>query len=91
MHDGTFHNTYFHLRMEGGRIAGSIRLTQFFYKISASSGGADGFTITGSMMDGRNQRKVVYEGKLGRHEDVTAGAEYTASVPAHGVVLFRVR
>jgi len=64
MHDGTFRNTYFHLRMEGGRIAGSIRLTQFFYKISASSGGPDGFTITGSMMDGRNERKVVYEGKL---------------------------
>jgi alpha-galactosidase len=28
---------------------------------------------------------------LWRHQDVTAGAEYTASVPAHGVVLLRVR
>ncbi len=64
MHDGTFHNTYFHLRMEAGRITGSIRSTQAFYKITESTGGADGFTITGSMMDGRNERKVVYEGKL---------------------------
>jgi alpha-galactosidase len=63
-HDGTFRNTYFNLKMDGARITGSIRTTQFFYKIAASTGGADGFTITGSLMDGRNERKVLYEGKL---------------------------
>jgi alpha-galactosidase len=62
--DGTFRTTYLDLRQEGSRITGSIRVTQFYYKIVESSGGADGFTLTGSMMDGANQRRVKYEGKL---------------------------
>jgi alpha-galactosidase len=68
MHDGTFRRTYFDLRQEGDRITGSIRATQFFYRIASSSGGADGFTITGSMMDGKSERKVTYEGKLAGEE-----------------------
>jgi alpha-galactosidase len=62
--DGTFRTTYLDLRPEGSRITGSIRVTQFYYKIVESSGGADGFTLTGSMMDGINERRVKYEGKL---------------------------
>ena len=62
--DGTFRNTYLNLKQEGARITGTIRVTQFFYHISESTGGPDGFTITGSMMDGKSERKVQYEGKL---------------------------
>src|SRR5437588_3892890 len=62
--DGTFRTTYLNLKQEGSRITGTIRVTQFFYHISESTGGPDGFTITGSMMDGKSERKVQYEGKL---------------------------
>ena len=62
--DGTTRKTYFDLRQEGSRITGHIRVTQFYYAIKESTGGPDGFTLTGSMMDGRNERTVRYEGKL---------------------------
>ena len=62
--DGTFRTTYLDLHQEGSRITGSIRVTQFYYKIVESTGGSDGFTLTGSMMDGTNERRVKYEGKL---------------------------
>jgi alpha-galactosidase len=62
--DGTFRTTYLDLRQEGGRITGTIRVTQFYYKIVQSTGGTDGFTLTGSMMDGPSERSVKYEGKL---------------------------
>ena len=62
--DGTFRTTYLNLKQEGSRITGTIRVTQFFYHITASTGDADGFTVTGSMMDGKTERKVQYEGKL---------------------------
>ncbi len=68
MHDGTFRRTYLNLRQDGSRITGSIRVTQFFYKIAESTGGPDGFTITGSMNDGKSERRVVYEGKLAGDE-----------------------
>src|SRR5439155_18868865 len=56
--------SYLDLHQEGSRITGSIRVTQFYYKIVESTGGPDGFTLTGSMMDGTNERRVKYEGKL---------------------------
>src|SRR6266849_1155937 len=62
--DGTFRTTYLDLHQEGSRITGSIRVTQFYYKIVESTGGPDRFTLTGSMMDGTNERRVKYEGKL---------------------------
>ena len=62
--DGTFRTTYLNLKQDGQKITGTIRVTQFFYKVSESTGGPDGFTLTGSMMDGKNERKVQYEGKL---------------------------
>ena len=62
--DGTFRTTYLNLKQEGQKITGTIRVTQFFYRISESTGGPEGFTVTGSMMDGKNERKVQYEGKL---------------------------
>jgi alpha-galactosidase len=62
--DGTSRNTYFNLKQRGSRITGSIRLTQFYYAISDSTGGPDGFTITGRLMDGHNERRVHYEGTL---------------------------
>src|SRR5437879_12666290 len=62
--DGTFRTTYLDIHQEGGRITGSIRVTQFYYKIVEGAGGADGFTLTASMMGGTNERRVRYEGKL---------------------------
>lgn len=62
--DGTFRTTYLNLHQEGARVTGTIRVTQFYYKIVESTGGPDGFTLTGSMMDGTSDRRVKYEGKL---------------------------
>jgi alpha-galactosidase len=62
--DGTFRTTYLNLHQDGSRITGTIRVTQFYYKIVESTGGRDGFTLTGSMMDGTSDRRVKYEGKL---------------------------
>src|SRR5438552_4022353 len=62
--DGTFRTTYLNLKQEGARITGTIRVTQFYYRIAESTGSPEGFTITGSMMDGKSERKVQYEGKL---------------------------
>ena len=62
--DGTFRTTYLDLKQEGERITGTIRVTQFYYKIVESTGGADAFTLTGSMLDGASERRVKYEGKL---------------------------
>src|SRR5260370_22493277 len=61
--DGTARRTYLNLKQEGSRITGSIRLTQFFYTIKESTGGPDGFVLTATMLDGKNERRVVYEGK----------------------------
>src|SRR5205807_9024517 len=62
--DGTFRTTYLDLHQEGSRISGTIRVTQFYYKMIESTGGPDGFTLTGSMVDGTHERRVKYEGKL---------------------------
>ncbi len=63
-HDGTFRRTYFNLKQDDSRITGTIRTTQFFYRIVDSTGGADGFVLNAQMMDGRSERRVQYEGKL---------------------------
>jgi len=39
--DGTFRTTYLNLKQEAQKITGTIRVTQFFYKISESTGGPD--------------------------------------------------
>src|SRR5437879_13311815 len=62
--DGTFRTTYLDLHQEGSHISGTIRVTQFYYKIIESTGGPDGFTLTGSMVDGTHERRVKYEGKM---------------------------
>ena len=67
--DGTFRTTYLNLKQDGTKITGTIRVTQFFYRISESTPGDDGrFALTGSMMDGKNERKVQYELKLNGNE-----------------------
>jgi alpha-galactosidase len=57
-------NSYFNLKQEGDRITGTIRVTQFYYTISESTGSSSGFTITGTSKDGNSSRSVRYEGKL---------------------------
>ena len=62
--EGTTRSSYFNLKHDGSKITGTIRQTQFFYTIKESTGGPDGFTIVASMQDGRNERRVQFEGKL---------------------------
>ena len=62
--DGTSRNSYFNLKQEGARITGSIRVTQFYYLITESTGDAAGFTVVATMKDGKTDRRVQYEGKL---------------------------
>jgi len=62
--DGTERRTYLDLKQDGGRITGHIRVTQFYYEITESSGDAEGFTLTGSMQDCNTVRQTKYEGKL---------------------------
>lgn len=71
--DGTVRATYLNLKQEGAHITGAIRATQFYYRIVESTGGPDGFTLTGSMMDGNSERHVKYEGKLVGEELHLAG------------------
>lgn len=67
--DGTFRTTYLNLKQEGQNITGTIRVTQFFYRISESKPGDDGrILLNASMMDGKNERKVQYEIKLNGNE-----------------------
>ena len=62
--DGAVRRAYFNLVQNGDQIRGSIRATQFYYTIKEGSGTPEKFTIVGSMMDGKSERKVTYEGKL---------------------------
>jgi alpha-galactosidase len=62
--DGTFRTTYLDLKQEGSRVTGTIRVSQFYYRIVESTGGADAFALTASMKDGNNERRVNYEVKL---------------------------
>lgn len=62
--DGTERTTYLNLKQDGSRITGTIRVTQFFYKIVDSSGGPETFTLTATMLDGHTERRVTYEIKL---------------------------
>src|SRR5258706_15070917 len=72
-HDGTFRRTYINLKQEPTRISGSIRVTQFFYKIVESTGGPEGFTLTGGIVDGDHGPKGRYEGEVVGGE-LTVGA-----------------
>jgi alpha-galactosidase len=62
--DGTFAKAYFNLRHEGSNITGTIRATQFYYTITESTGGPEGFTVVAKMKDGPGERTVRYEGKI---------------------------
>src|SRR6266536_917656 len=66
--DGYVRSSYFNLKQEGPKIPGTIRATQFYYKIKESTGGPEGFTLIATMQDGKNERRVQYEGKLVENE-----------------------
>ena len=87
--DGVTRKTYFDLKQDGARVTGHIRVTQFYYTIKESTGGPDGFTLTGSMMDGRNERVVKYEGKLSGDE-LRIGTRRRPDAPLTEMVAHRV-
>lgn len=62
--DGVTRKTYFNLKQDGSKITGTIRSTQFAFKIVDSTGTPESFTVTGEMMDGTQKRTVKYEGKF---------------------------
>jgi alpha-galactosidase len=66
--DGTFRRSYFNLKQQDGKITGTVRATQFFYRITESTGDSDGFKITASMTDEGRERQAFYEGKLAGDE-----------------------
>jgi alpha-galactosidase len=86
--DGTSRRQYFNLKQEGGKIAGTIRVTQFFYTISESTGGPEGFQLTATMMDGHNPRSVKYEGKL-VGDDLHIGTRRRPDAPLSDMVAHR--
>ena len=53
--DGTSRDTYFNLKQEGTRITGTIRTTQFYFRIAESTGGPDGFTIADLVTKAREE------------------------------------
>jgi alpha-galactosidase len=79
--DGTSRRTYLNLKQDGDRITGTIRLTQFLYTIASSTGGADGFTVVGSMRDGNADRRVTYEGKLVGDDELHVSTRRNATSP----------
>src|SRR5215475_8233190 len=87
--DGTFRTTYLDLKQDGERITGTIRVTQFYYKIVESTGGAENFALTGSMMDGTSERRVKYEGKL-VGEELHLSTRRRADAPLIEMVAHRV-
>jgi len=87
--DGTFRTTYLNLKQDGERITGTIRVTQFYYRIAESTGNADGFKLTGSMMDGTSERRVKYDGKL-VGEELHVATRRRADAPLVEMVAHRV-
>jgi hypothetical protein len=80
--DGTVRRTYLDLKQEGSRITGHIRATQFYYEITESSGGPDGFTLTASMHDGNDPqceiRRQAGNGWTSRYYAAPAGRPIAA-------------
>jgi alpha-galactosidase len=83
--DGTSRNAYFDLKQDGPKISGHIRVTQFYYTITESTGGADGFTVQAITLD---NRKVTYEGKL-VGEDLQIGTRARPDQPLSKLVAHR--
>ncbi len=59
--DGTMRKVWLNLKQQDGKISGTIRATQFFYQITASSGGPDHYSLEAVMMDEGRERKATYE------------------------------
>src|SRR5436305_10946221 len=62
--DGTQRKAYFDLKQQDSKITGHIRITQFYYTLTESTGTSESFTVTGTLQDGKTLRRVIYEGKL---------------------------
>ena len=86
--DGVTRKAYFDLKQEGSRITGHIRVTQFYYTVKESTGGDDKFTVTGSMMDGANERKVTYEVSL-VGDELHVGTRRNATAPLTEMIAHR--
>src|SRR5262249_14717940 len=87
--DGTNRNVYFDLKQQDSKITGHIRLTQFYYTITESTGTPDAFTVTGTLQDGKTLRRAVYEGKL-VGDQLHMSTRRRADAPLTEVVAHRV-
>jgi len=87
--DGTNRKVYFDLKQQDSKITGHIRLTQFYYTITESTGTPDAFTVTGTLQDGKTLRRAVYEGKL-VGDQLHMSTRRRADAPLTEVVAHRV-
>jgi alpha-galactosidase len=86
--DGTSRETWLNLKQQDGRLSGTIRTGQFFYKVSESTGGPDRYTLTAVMADEGRERRATYEVELAGDELRVATVRNNvaaAPVPAHRV------
>jgi len=87
--DGTQRKAYFELKQQDSKITGHIRVTQFYYTITESTGSPDSFTVTGTLQDGKTLRRAVYEGKL-VGEELHMATRRRPDAPLTEVVAHRV-
>src|SRR5690348_2832537 len=59
--DGTARKIWLNLKYQDGKITGTVRRTQFFYRIADSAGGPDHFTLSAVMPDEGKERTAKFE------------------------------
>lgn len=79
--DGTFRKTYLDLQQDGQKITGHVRTSQFYYQVTESTGGPDGFTLTVTMQDGNTARTAKYEGKLVSDDELQVSTRRRPDAP----------
>jgi alpha-galactosidase len=62
--DGTSRDSYLNLKQDGDHLTGTVRYTQFYFKIIEGTGGPDGFTLTAASIEPDSNRRIKIEGKL---------------------------
>ena len=87
--DGTLRKVWLHLKLQDGRVTGTIRATQFFYTISNSTGGPDRFTLTAVMPDEGRERRATYEVTLANGDELLV-SQVRNNTPATPISAHRV-
>jgi alpha-galactosidase len=62
--DGTSRDSFLDLKQDGDHVTGTVRFTQFYFKIVESTVTPDGFTLTAATIEPGNDYRIKIEGKL---------------------------